>query len=217
VRTSGYPSNSSRARQWLDEIKASVGQRKRLVPEPENCALLVIDMNNYFVSSEGRAYIPAASQIVPNIEALIRHWRSIRSPVVYTRHGHDGPDDLGMLGKFFSDYIHADREEAEIIDALRPQSGDRIIRKKTYDAFWNTELESFLWDMKITQVMITGILTHMCCETTARTAFCRGFEVYTVLDATASNSERAHMESHRNMASCVSVPLITEEVLRRND
>jgi isochorismate hydrolase len=64
-------------------------------------------------------------------------------------------------------------------------------------------------------VLITGVLTHMCCETTARAAFCRGHEVYLPADATASSSEDRHLGSLLAMADACAVILDTEEVLAR--
>ena len=67
----------------------------------------------------------------------------------------------------------------------------------------------------IEQVVVTGVLTHMCCETTARSAFCRGFEVYVGADATASSSEERHLQSLLAMADSVAVILGSEEILER--
>jgi len=57
------------------------------------------------------------------------------------------------------------------------------------------------------------VLTHMCVETTARSAFCRGFEAYVPVDAVASTNEDRHLSSLLNMADSVAVMLDTKEVL----
>ena len=64
------------------------------------------------------------------------------------------------------------------------------------------------------QLVVTGVLTHMCCETTARSAFCRGFEVYLAVDAMATTSEDRHLGSLVGLSDCVGVPLTTDEILR---
>ena len=88
-----------------------------------------------------------------------------------------------------------------------------MVRKTTYDAFLNTELEDILGSAGVDQVLVTGVLTHMCCETTARSAFCRGFEVYVAADATASSREELHLGSLVSMADSVAVIVGSEEVL----
>jgi len=118
-----------------------------------------------------------------------------------------------MLGKFFSDWIATDEPDAEIIPELTPLDNERVIRKNTYDAFLDTPLQSTLEEKGIDQVLVTGVLTHMCCETTARSAFCRGFEVYVAVDAMASKSEDHHLGSLLSMADSVAVMMSTREIL----
>ncbi|MBN1426437.1 cysteine hydrolase [Candidatus Fermentibacteria bacterium] len=218
MRTASYMDETDRgaqAGQWLAAIRARVAPRPHLVLDPDRCALLIIDMLAYFVHPAGRCFLPAGRAIVPRVEALLECWRNRRGMVAFTRHGHRGPHDLGMLGRFFSDYIRADEPEAAIVDELAPLPGEYVFRKTTYDAFLGTGLEDALRQAGVTQVLVTGVLTHMCVETTARSAFCRGFEVYVPVDATASREEAHHMGSLLNMADAVAVMTSVEEVLPR--
>jgi len=118
-----------------------------------------------------------------------------------------------MLGRFFSDYIRAGEPESEILPALAPLAGEAVVRKKTYDAFLGTGMEEMLRSVGMEQILVTGVLTHMCCETTARSAFCRGFEVYVAADATADISEPLHTASLMSMADSCAIVLGSSEVL----
>lgn len=200
---------------WLKEIGKRVAPRSHLVLEPDRAALLVIDMNVHFASPRGRSYLPMAEAIIPNVARLLDHWRHLDAEVIFTRHGHRDGDDLGMLGKFFSDFIDENEPDAAIIPQLSPRDGERVIGKTTYDAFLDTPLQTILEERGIEQVLITGVLTHMCCETTARSAFCRGFEVFVAVDATASKSEEHHLGSLLSMADSVAVMMSTDEVTAR--
>ena len=218
MRTAGYVTPSSlagRTRAWLGEVRASVPPRPGFELDPERCALLVIDMNRYFAHPDGRCYLPATAAIVPRIEALLDAWRARGGTIVRTRHGHEGPGDLGMMGKFWDDYIRAGEPEAEIVPQLGPAEGEIVIGKTTYDAFTGTDLERLLRERGVEQVLVTGVLTHMCCETTARSAFCRGFEVYVAADGTATSSEERQVNSLLAMADSVAVVLSVDEVLER--
>ena len=180
-------------------------------------ALLIIDMLNCFAHTHGRAYLPATDAIVPNIAELRDTWLAFDSPVIYTRHCHEGEHDLGMLGKFWGDFIRCEEPDSGIIKALEPTDNCLIIRKHTYDAFYQTELDQKLRKHNIEQVLITGVLTQMCCETTARSAFVRGYEVYVVADATATSSEQLHYNSLLSMATAVSVIVKTDELISHKD
>ncbi len=202
-----------RAALWLENIRGAVPPRNHLQLQPDRCALLVVDMNRYFIEPGGRAFLPAAPRIVPNVQRLLHRWRDTGRSVVFTRHGHGNDGDGNMLQRFFGGVISNDSEEADIVDALVPRPGEPVIAKDTYDAFFRTDLEAHLRHRGATQVLIAGVLTHMCCETTARSAFCRGFEVYLPVDAMASTTEERHVQSLLSLSTCVAVPLSTAEVL----
>jgi nicotinamidase-related amidase len=172
-------------------------------------------MLHYFADPAGRCFLPAAAAVAPRIRLLLEAWRELGGTVAYTRHCHEGEHDLGMLGRFFGDHIHAGKPEAEIIDLLEPMKGEAVFPKTTYDAFHGTGLEALLRETGSEQLLVTGVLTHMCCETTARSAFCKGYEVYVPADATASSCEERHLQSLKSMADCVAVVLSVEEVLER--
>lgn len=198
---------------WLREVRENVPPRPWLVPEPRRCALLVIDMQRHFAHPEGRSYLPATAAVIPRVASLVEAWRRLGAPVVFTRHCHEGPEDLGMLGKFFSDYIRCGEPDSAIIDELAPLPGETVVRKTTYDGFHGTGLEEHLRARGVEQVLITGVLTQLCCETAARSAFVRGFEVYVVADGTATSSERLHVGALLGMASGVAVVMSAREVL----
>jgi len=62
-------------------------------------------------------------------------------------------------------------------------------------------------------VVITGVMTHLCCESTARDAFMRDLEVFFVIDATATDQEDLHMGSLRALADGFAIMVTTKEVL----
>ena len=216
MRTQDYAGQEllkTRTQGWLTTIRAAVAPRPHLQPRLPDCALLVVDMLHYFADPEGRAYLPAATPIVPNIARLIDTWRQLGGLVAFTRHCHRGPEDLGMLGKFFSDYIRCGEPESDIIPDLEPRADEPVFRKTTYDAFLGTDLEAYLREHGVTQVLVTGVLTHMCVETSARSAFCRGFEVFVPADATADSRETFHLPALLCMADSVAVVFSTDEVI----
>jgi isochorismate hydrolase len=77
---------------------------------------------------------------------------------------------------------------------------DKLVEKHTYSAFYDTDLESFLKGMGKTEVIVAGVMTNLCCETTAREAFVRGFRVFFSADATATSSEDLHSATLKNLA-----------------
>ncbi|MBN2797581.1 MAG: cysteine hydrolase [Deltaproteobacteria bacterium] len=198
---------------WLEQVRGAVAPRPWLRLDPSRCALLVVDMNRYFAHPDGASYLPASAAVLPRILSLLGAWRELGAPVAFTRHGHRGPGDAGMLGRFYRGWIRADQPEAELLPELSPREGEAVFPKTTYDAFLGTGLESWLQARGVDQVLITGVLTQMCCETSARAAFTRGFEVYLPADGTATTHEATHLCSLTGLAGAVAVVMSTEEVL----
>ncbi len=186
---------------WLADIRRQVRPRRNLVPCPSKCALLVIDMQRHFCSPEGRAYLPASAHIVPRVARLVSAFKGAGGRIVFTRHGHSGPEDTGMLGRFWSDFLRSNELDAAIVSGTGITGSETLLPKKTYDAFLNTPLEHLLHEWNCTQVLVTGVMANLCCETTTRSAFCRGFEVFAVADAMAASNEELHYNSLLALAS----------------
>ena len=162
-------------------------------PDPKSCALLVIDMQNYFHSM--------AKPIISDLSTTIRLCRQADIPVIFTRHRHKSASDYGMLGEWWNgDLILDGTAEAELIDELDRRSDDLVVEKNTYSAFRNTRLEEKLSEMGVEEVIVTGVMTNLCCETTARDAFIRGFRVFFSTDATATTNAELHEATLKNMA-----------------
>lgn len=218
MRAAAYVAPASldaRCAAWLGEVRGLVRPRPQLVLRPERCVLLVIDLVRLFAHPEGAAYLPACAAVLPRVERLLRAWRSMGGTVVHTRHCHRGPEEDGMLGRFYRGVLRCDDPDSRMVAVTAPAPGEPLLRKTTYDAFHRTGLEELLRGRGVEQVLICGVLTHLCCATTARAAFVRGFEVYLAADGTASSQEHFHRAALLTLADACAVVLSGEEVLAR--
>ena len=161
-------------------------------PNPVKSALLVMDLQEYF--------LPVLSPIVGNILSLIEACRSKGIKIIYTRHGQNSEEDGGMLLKWWGEVIINGTAKWDLIKAINPHDNEPVIDKNRYSAFTGTSLDETLKYRKIEDLIITGVLTNCCCETTARDAFVRDYRVFFVSDATATVSEDLHLASLKNLA-----------------
>ena len=90
--------------------------------------------------------------------------------------------------------------EAELMPELERLPEDMVVGKNTYSAFRNTRLEEQLREMGVEEVIVTGVMTNLCCDTTAREAFIRGFRVFFSTDATATSDLELHEATLKNLA-----------------
>ncbi|KAJ4849426.1 Nicotinamidase 2 [Turnera subulata] len=163
-------------------------------PDPKTSVLLVIDMQNYFST--------IAKPILRNLLTTIDLCRRASIPVLFTRQCHKSPADYGMLGEWWDGNFLDGTPAAELVPEIRrlAKGADEVVEKNTYGAFHNTGLQERLVGMGVKEVIVTGVMTNLCCETTAREAFVRGFRVFFSTDATATSDVELHEASLKNLA-----------------
>ena len=117
-----------------------------------------------------------------------------------------------MMSSWWRDLIRQDDPRSEIIEYL-PVVKDEVIRKNQYDCFYKTELDNLLSQSQTEQIIVTGVMTHLCCETTARSAFVRGYRVIFPADATATYNRGFHVAACRNLAHGFAHLVLSDHIL----
>ena len=196
--------------EMLLEIEEHINTRK-IEFIPERSALLILDMQRYFLDESSHAFVPSALPIIPEIKRLAKVYDEMNLPIILTRHL-NSEADAGLLARWWKDLITEDDELSEIIPELNPPNSILII-KSQYDGFYRTPLEDILRKKGIGQLVITGVMSHLCCETTARSAFVRGFAVFIPLNGTATYDEDFHRAAFLNLAHGFATPVLVDELL----
>lgn len=195
----------AKAREIQQEV-AVLFKHPRLEFDRHSSALLVLDMQEFFANPSKHAYIPSFDGIVPGICELVNAFKKNNLPVIFTKHFNTA-ENAGLMSTWWRDII-----EKDCIIKDFDTSGHLVIEKSQYDAFYNTELEDKLKSLGVSNLVITGVMTHLCCETTARSAFVRGYNTFFVVDGTATYNEAFHRSSLLNLSHGFSVPVLTKEI-----
>ena len=170
-----------------------------------NPALLVIDMQNGFVS-KGGSYdlmginISKYSEVVSSLKQLIGFCRKVKIPIFYSQavREESGIDLLTRSHRI----LPKSREErikrrpicirgswdAEIVEELKPNFDDHVVIKRRDSVFQDTEVEVWLRSLGIDSIIFAGIDTSICVESSLRDAFNHGYDIILISDATASNN-----------------------------
>ncbi|MEW5827947.1 MAG: isochorismatase family protein [Chloroflexota bacterium] len=193
------------------EFLAEVAHFRRHHPAfvPSSAALLVLDMQRYFLDPASHAFVPSAPAIVSGIERLVAAFEAAQHSIIFTRHANTEAD-AGRMSTWWRDLLKPGTADSQIV-ITSPSA--QIIPKTQYDAFFETTLDDLLKARQVRQVVITGVMTHLCCETTARSAFVRGYEVFFTVDGTATYTEAFHRASLLNLAHGFAVPVRVGEML----
>jgi len=185
-------------------LEGDLSFRERPV-EPDKTALLVIDLQKGHYNEDRIAAEPDRSylydriknSVIPNGQRLIASFRMARVEVIYTviecltLDGRDRSLDYKISGLFAA----KGSPEAEVIDDLAPLDNEIIIPKTSSSLFNSTNFDYVLHNLGVEYLMVMGILTDQCVETTVRDGCDRGYLMTVVEDACAADSNERHYAS----------------------
>lgn len=174
-------------------------------------ALLVLDMQDYFLDPESHAFVPSAPELIAPLKKVINTFKFHELPVFFTRHLNTA-ENAGSMGRWWRDIITEENPLSRINAAFDTPS--ELIVKSQYDAFLHTNLQDRLNRHAVTSVVVTGVMTNLCCETTARAAFTRGYDVVFPVDCTAAYNMALHNATILNLAHGFALPACGEAVTR---
>lgn len=143
----------------------------------EKTALLIIDAQQEYFAPIGKIVLPDGPRAITRIAQVLEWARARQIPVFHIVHESRRPNATVFV---------PGSPALEIHPAVSPKSGEPVIQKHLPGSFTGTPLEEELRTRGIERVIVSGFMTQMCCDTTAREAAHRGFRVTLLADATAA-------------------------------
>ncbi|HEY7756705.1 MAG TPA: cysteine hydrolase [Nitrososphaeraceae archaeon] len=193
-------------------------------------ALLIIDMQNGFVSKGGSYDLMGLNvskyrEVVPTLKLLLEFCRKIKIPIFYSQavREESGIDLLTRSHRI----LPKSREErikrrpicirgswdAEIVDELKPRLDDHVVIKRRDSVFQDTEVEVWLRSLGIDSIIFSGIDTSICVESSLRDAFNHGYDIVLISDATASNNLDHYNSSLDNIRNYYGLVMRLDELI----
>jgi len=164
-----------------------------LLLDPEQTALLVIDVQNAFTDPKAKLAAPNGPSIIPNINKLVKYCREHNMPIIWVQETNrkDG-SDIGIMAKYWpflgapEAYLAEGSWAWELYPELDARPEDVYIKKPKYVAFWGSDLEAVLKSLKVNHLIFTGICTDICVGTTMIMAMHMDYNCVEVNDATTT-------------------------------
>ena len=167
-----------------------------------DAALLVVDVQDSFkVGPRWARRSNAAFEL--NVARLISAFRDAGCPVIFVLHS-DSDDAFSTTSPHY-----------KLMEFLKPLPGEPLIHKTTRNCFTSTNLLPILLHQGVQRVVVTGIQTEQCCETTARVAADLGFDVDFVTEATLTFPIAEHADGSGRELTTDEIVERTEFALRR--
>lgn len=209
----------------LSHVRPLATLREKL--DPSRAALIVIDMQNDFCAAGGMMSnegfdVSEAQRTAARLPALIAAARAAGVLVVFVRNvystsaefssGENKPANMYLSDSWLEQAARTRKGsytrrqvcasgswEGDFYGDIRPFPGEPVVTKHRYSAFHNTDLDSILRAHGIRSIVLTGVATNVCVETTAREGFVRDYYVVFVADGTAAYSSDDHSATLRNI------------------
>jgi nicotinamidase-related amidase len=192
----------------------------------DTAACIVVDMQNDFVRKNAPLGVDDALQTIAPIQKIIKVFRDASRPVIFTRFV-AGPQETLLwkwspqiypptncckigVSRYYKD-IQAERECTAVIDEFSPEPGDYQVDKFGYGAFFRTNLYDILQAEKVDTVVISGTVTQICVEETAREAFHHGLKTIVLSDCVSSFMPELHNATLKNLAMKFGMVIASDE------
>ncbi|CAM5783572.1 isochorismatase family protein [Castellaniella caeni] len=194
---------------------APVDNRAHWAPDARRAALLIHDMQDYFLGKYDVAQAPIPA-LITAITRLRARCDALGIPVFYTAQPPVQPAaDRALLNDFWGPGLTAPGQQAQagIVAALSPRPHDTVLTKWRYSAFQRSDLRARLAGLGRDQLLITGVYAHIGCLSTALDAFMQDVQPFLLIDACADFSLADHQMAIRHVAQRCGMSLTTAETL----
>lgn len=196
----------ARSKSWLDQLEDY--HRRDPLTTLDHAALIVIDMQRYFLDPSSHAFLPAAPIVLPRILKLAQSFREAGLPIIATTHR--GKNDSAMT-RFWRGSVLTPKDQ-EFISEIEDLKPDHLIVKDHYSAFFQTDLAEFLTERSCQKVVICGLSTHLCCEATAKDALAHNLDVIVAADGCVSFDEDLHLNALKALSHGVATISTQKEI-----
>ncbi|ULL16673.1 cysteine hydrolase [Paenibacillus sp. H1-7] len=189
--------------------------------EQKNAAVIVVDMQNDYCHPDGAIAksgidVSAVNKIIPRLRSLLDAAKAHSVPIIFLQTNHEKVTDSEVWLSRFPDGVnpicHTGSWGAEFYE-VAPQHDDIIVKKHRYSGFVHTRLESVLQTLKIETLIITGVSTNLCVESTARQGFMLDYRIVLMSDACAAFSQEEHDMSLKTVDTYFGMVTDTEQVV----
>lgn len=197
----------------MEKLKQNLDQK--------NTAVIVVDVQNDYCHPEGAIAktgidVSAVNKMMPNLQALLASAREHDIPVIFLQTNHEKATDSEVWLSRFKDGInpicHTGSWGAEFFE-VAPLSTDIIVKKHRYSGFIHTRLESVLQTLKIETLVMTGVSTNLCVESTARDGFMMDYRIVLLKDSCAAFSQEEHDMTVKTVDTYFGMAADTKEVI----
>jgi maleamate amidohydrolase len=176
-------------------------------------ALVLIDVINDFFHSEEPNYYPEYDLILENIKRLLAVAREYGIPVVHAMENHIQGGHPDFEWRKLPEHCIDGSFNSQPVTEIGILDGEYVVHKRRFSAFFATDLDLLLRELKVERLFVVGVKTHVCVRATVQDAFGYGYEVAVVKGAIGSNHTHLHEASLEDIERYMGLSFSMEEAI----
>lgn len=194
--------------------------------DPKTSALIVVDVQNDFVSLQGAfghwgEDMTMIQEMVPKLKELIEEARAARVPIIYFKNTSSAWTNSEVHKERIAEVRGKGGQEitiegtwgAEFYEGICPREDERVVVKHRYSGFIDTDLDLILRSLGIKTLIMTGVATNVCVESTARDGFMKDFRIVFVKDCSATTEQKLHEGTLENIERYFGTVVSAKEII----
>jgi ureidoacrylate peracid hydrolase len=172
----------------LDPFSSKLVHATRARVAPARTAVVMVDLVNDYVEADGAMPMPDSAGTLNKAKELSEIARESGAVLIWVRPGHTEMSD-GLFRKRIP-HAFVDSHGSQIHDSLGFIEGERVVTKRRYSAFFQTDLDMYLREHRVERVIVCGVAMNICVRSTIHDAFFNGYDVWLARDASQATGER---------------------------
>lgn len=183
----------------MDRFSAKQSAAPSAAVPASRTAVIVVDMVNDYLEPDGAMPVDSKDEVLTGVLRLVELARSAGSLVVWIRPGHTESMD-GLFRKRV-EHGHVHSRGAQLHPFLDVRDDDRVVLKRRYSAFFQTDLDLYLREHRIERVVVAGVALNICVRSTVHDAFFNGYDVWVPPEACRATGDREEQSTLYDIAT----------------
>ena len=200
----------------VDPFSSKTVAAVRPVIAPSRTAIIMVDLVNDFVEATGAMPMADAGEMLDKARELAEVARASGALLVWVRPGH--VEDVDGLFRKRIPHGFVNTWGAQLHDSLGVLDGERVVTKRRYSSFFQTDLDLILREHKVERVVVCGVALNICVRSTIHDAFFNGYDVWLARDASMATGPREEASTvydiQTHFGEVLTVDEISSELLK---
>lgn len=192
-------------------VRRKPSRPERMAIFMDKTAFFAIDIQNYFFDSKSPAYIKSSKDILIRVNNMLKYFELRESTIIFTLFNSPARKN-NLMRKWWNRMPEGN--QCEIFPKIYIPKKHYMFYKEDYSCFRHSRIKKILKESRVERIYFSGVMTHLCVESSARDSFQEGYETFILEDCCDSNKRKYHNNSIENMRHGFAEIVTSSDILK---